>query len=259
MAEKQTNQPLTEQFQDSKEPITLLFSGGVDSTMAACRLAEAYDHVHLISYNNGYGHYRIDRTAHRAGELLRLYPGKFTHSIISIRELFEQLVLDHIWEDYKRYQSGFIWCMGCKLSMHMRTIMYNTKNNIRYAADGSSFDTSEMVEQMPVSVAKVKGFYCEYGITFENPVYKIKRAESIEGLKKRSFRMGFQIGDRFLGVQPKCKPGELYYMPLLLRGTEPDHNEADIAEYIDQKIDWARTYIDTYFGDKTNKNRGETA
>lgn len=252
------NQVTNEPIADGKGAITLLFSGGVDSTVAACRLAEDYEKVHLVSYSNGYGHYRIDRTADRAAELNRLYPGKFIHSILSIRELFEQLVLDSIWDDYERYQSGFIWCMGCKLSMHMRTIIYNTENNISFSADGSSFDTAEMVEQMPVSVAKVKGFYCEYGITFENPVYKIKRTESIEELKKRGFRMGLQIGDRFLGVQPKCKPGELYYMPLLLRGTPPAHNEQDIARYIDQKIDWARTYIDVHFGDIIKKKKGGT-
>jgi predicted subunit of tRNA(5-methylaminomethyl-2-thiouridylate) methyltransferase len=230
------------------EKITLLFSGGVDSTMAACDLAQVFGQVHLVSYSNGYGHYHIDRTAIRAKELDRHFPGKFTHSVISIREIFERLVLDPLFEDYKHYQSGFIWCMGCKLAMHMRTIIYNTEHNIHRAADGSSFDTSEMVEQMPVSVAKIKGFYCEYGVNYENPVYKRKRADSIAAIKEMGFKMGIQIGDRFLGVQPKCKPGELYYMPLLLRGTDPDHQPDIVARYIDAKIDLARTFIDDWFG-----------
>ena len=233
-----------------RSQITLLFSGGVDSTMAACMLAGSHDRVHLVSYANGYGHYRIGRTAKRAKELDRHFPGRFTHSILSVREIFEALVIDSLQDDYREFGSGFVWCMGCKLAMHIRTICYNVEHDILLAADGSSFETSEMVEQMPVSVGKVKRFYCEYGITFENPVYTHRREDSIRGLREMGFRMGLRIGDRFLGVQPKCKPGELYYMPLLLRGTEPDHREETIARFIDRKIDWARDYIDTYVGQR---------
>jgi predicted subunit of tRNA(5-methylaminomethyl-2-thiouridylate) methyltransferase len=241
---------MSDQENTAKKQITLLFSGGVDSTMAACQLAELFEKVHLVSYSNGYGHYLISRTAKRAKELSRHYPGKFQHSIISIRELFESLVIDTLDEDYAKNGSGFIWCMGCKLAMHMHTIIYNTENDIHMAADGSSFDTSEMVEQMPLSVAKIKGFYCEYGITFDNPVYKKKRQDSIKALKTMGFKMGLQIGDRFLGVQPKCKPGELYYMPLLLRGTPPNHQEKMIGTYIDAKIEWARDYLNKNLGEK---------
>jgi len=235
---------------DDKREITLLFSGGVDSTMAACNLASSYESVHLVSYFNGYGHYRVSRTAKRAAELSRHFPGTFTHSIISIQDIFESLVIHSIWDDYREFGSGFIWCMGCKLAMHIRTIIYNIDHDIHLSADGSSFETSEMVEQMPISVAKVKGFYCEYGIRFENPVYQLRREDSIQSLHNMGFRMGLRIGDRFLGIQPKCKPGELYYMPLLLRGTEPDHKEELVARHIDAKIDWARGYIDQYFGNR---------
>ena len=233
--------------QPSHKRISLLFSGGVDSTMAACKLAETFEQVDLISFDNGYGHYRIDRTAKRAEELYGRYPGVFRHSIISVRKLFEEMVINDIFELYRQYGSGFIWCMGCKLSMHIRTILYNVQHGIYLTADGSSFATSEMVEQMPASVARVKGFYCEYGITFENPVYEIRREESIAELQKRGFRMGFKVGDRFLGVQPKCKAGELYYMPLLLRGTEPDHQQDRVIAFIDEKLDWARKHIADHF------------
>lgn len=232
---------------ENPKTITLLFSGGVDSTMAACKLAETYESVNLVTYTNEYGHYRINRTAVRAEELNRHYPGKFKHSIISVRELFEQVVLNDIEKEYRKWGSGFVWCMGCKLAMHIRTILYNVENEIYMTADGSSFATSEMVEQMPISVSKIKGFYCEYGITFENPVYTIRREESIQALRDMKFKMGFRIGDRFLGVQPKCKPGELYYMPLLLRGTEPEHSEGIVGGFIDEKLEWARRYIHDYF------------
>jgi hypothetical protein len=226
---------------------TLLFSGGVDSTMAACKLAETYDAVDLVSYTNGYGHYKILRTAKRARELARHYPNVFTHQVLSVQELFEDLVLNSLDADYARFGSGFVWCMGCKIAMHVRTIIHNVEKGIYMVADGSSFATSEMVEQMPVSVARIKGFYCEYGITFENPVYTMEREASIQGLKDRGFRLGLRVGDRFLGTQPKCKPGELYYMPLLLLGREPAHDEKKIAAFIDEKLVGARRYIARHF------------
>ncbi len=227
--------------------VTLLFSGGVDSTRAACALAETHEQVDLVSYTNGYGHYRIHRTKNRAAELEARYPGVIRHSIIPVQPLFDAILVDAIDEQYKKYGSGFIWCMGCKIAMHVQTILYCVENGIYVAADGSSFSTSEMVEQMPVSVAKIKGFYCEYGITFENPVYTLERSDSIEYLRENGFQMGLKIGDRFLGVQPKCKPGELYYMPLLLLGTEPDHDQERVAAFIDDKLRWARQYIADYF------------
>ncbi len=169
---------------DSDGPITLLFSGGVDSTMAACRLAEEHEQVHLLSFENGYGHYKMNRTTRRAEEVKCRYPGKVTHSIISIQDLFEQMVVNTLEEDYKKYGSGFIWCMGCKLAMHTRAIIYNVEHEIYRIADGSSFATAEMVEQMPLSVAKIRSFYCEYGFAFSNPVYTDKREDSIKALKR---------------------------------------------------------------------------
>ena len=227
--------------------IVLLFSGGIDSTMTACQLAQSYDRVDLLTFKNEYGHYHISRTAKRAKELDRHFPNTFTHRIESVRDLFETLVLDTLQEDYKRFGSGFVWCMGCKLAMHTKTIIHCIEHGILEAADGSSFDTSEMVEQMPTSVAKIRSFYCENDITFENPVYKQKRSDSIRALSEMGFRMGFRIGDRFLGTQPKCKPGELYYMPLLLLGKDPVHPEKSVCDYIDEKINMARQYIDNQF------------
>ncbi len=233
---------------DPTDPIALLFSGGVDSTVAACRLAEKHEHVYLVSYENGYGHYKLDRTARRAEEVEQRYPGKITHSIISIQDLFERMVINTLDEDYKKYGSGFVWCMGCKLAMHTRTIIYMVENDIYRVADGSSFATSEMVEQMPLSVAKIRGFYCDYGFPFRNPVYTDLREDSIKVLKRMGFRQGLRIRDRFLGIQPKCKPGELYYMPMILRGTEPDHDEQVVARFLDDKLAWARGHISRTLG-----------
>lgn len=227
--------------------VTLLFSGGVDSTAAALRLAEAYDCVDLVSYHNAYGHYHLTRTAARFRELNRLLPNRFSHEMISVRELFETLVIDGLETDYERYRSGFIWCLGCKIAMHVRTVAYNREKGITVVADGSSAETSEMVEQMPASVARIRRFYADHGIAFETPVYGERRESSIRALSEKGLRLGLRVGDRFLGTQPKCKPGELYYLPFLLLGSAMRHPEEAVVDFIDRKLAlgdrWLRDYL----------------
>jgi len=224
--------------------ISLMFSGGVDSTFAAVTLARDYDEVHLLSYCNGYGHYKVGRTRRRAGELKARFPGKFSHTILSVQDIFEALVIDTLREDYRRFRSGFIWCLGCKLSMHARSILYNLEHGISCMSDGSSMDTSEMVEQMLISISMIRLLYRDYGIEFVTPVYEVSRDEERLRLSEMGFRMGIPIGNRYLGVQPKCKPGELYYLPYLIFRQPPKHDEGPVAEFIRDKGAQVRPMID---------------
>ena len=108
--------------QPDRREVALLFSGGVDSTTAALRLAETHDRVHLLTWGNGYGHYRLGRTRKRAAELERHHPGRFAHTLGSVRTIFETVLADPL-GDFRRYRSGFIWCLSCKLAMHARSVL----------------------------------------------------------------------------------------------------------------------------------------
>jgi len=227
----------------SNKQVSLMFSGGLDSTTAALNLAKKYAKVHLLTYFNGHGHLYINNSAKRAAELEKIDKNKFTHSIISIEGLFKQMVIDKLLQDYQEYNSGFIWCLGCKMCMHTESIIYNLKNNIEFMADGSSADSDEMVEQMSLSVSLIAMLYEEYKINYFVPVYKQTREEKIMELKKLRFRMGFQIGNRFLGVQPKCIPGELYYMPYLCFNKAMEHEKPLVTKFIKEKKEFADTYI----------------
>ena len=220
-----------------------MFSGGLDSTTAALKLAEEYDKVHLLTYFNGHGHLYINNSAKRALELQKIIKDKFTHSIISIEELFKQMVIDKLLKDYQEYKSGFIWCLGCKMCMHTESIVYNLKHNVGSMADGSSSDSDEMVEQMSLSVALIGLFYEKYKINYFVPVYQQTREEKIKKLKELKFRMGFRIGNRFLGVQPKCIPGELYYLPYLCFNKAMEHEKQLVAKFIKEKNEFADAYI----------------
>jgi tRNA(Ile)-lysidine synthase TilS/MesJ len=224
--------------------VSLMFSGGVDSTTAALQLAERFDRVHLLTFQNGYGHTKIHRSAERVKEIERHAGPRFSHLIESIQPLFDELLMDNLRAEYRRWGSGFVWCLSCKLAMHSRSILYNLEHGIPVMADGSSSSTGEMVEQSLLSLYMFREMYAEHGIRFTTPVYAIPREEEIERLKARGFRMGFRIRDRFLRVQPKCRPGELYYLPFLLFDQPPKHDEDKVAAFLEEKRVVARAWIE---------------
>lgn len=224
--------------------VSLMFSGGVDSTTAALALSRRFETVHLLTYGNGYGHYKLGRTRKRVRELRRFVDARLVHNLSSSKELFELLLVDDVKAEFQRYGSGFVWCLGCKLAMHTASVLYNLEHGIGVMADGSSRSTGEMVEQSLLSLYLFREFYGSFGIEFTTPVYDIPREEEIRRLEQQGFRMGLRVLDRFLGVQPKCRAGELYYLPFLLFDQPPAHDDDQVAEFIERKAEVARRWIE---------------
>lgn len=230
--------------------ICLMFSGGVDSTATAITLADHYDKVHLVTYKNGYGHYYHHRTHRRVQELNEKLGGRFIYSLISTKDYFDQILVNSVLRDYKQYRSGFIWFMGCKMAMHMRSTIYCLENGIRYMTDGSNLDTEEMVEQMLMSLSLIYHFYDSMSVEFGTPVYDVRRAASKELIRELDLNMGIEVMDRHLCIQPTCLAGELYYMPYLLFNKRVKHDEGDVARFIQEKAQICNTIIEEYFKKK---------
>jgi hypothetical protein len=233
-----------------KNSITVMFSGGVDSTALAITLAEQYDHIHLVTYKNGYGHFHHDRTVLRVQELNEKLGHKFSHAVISTKDYFDQVLVNTAFQDYRAFKSGFVWCMGCKMAMHMRSAIYCLENGVRFMTDGSNVDTEEMVEQMLISLTLIHHFYEDLTVEFGTPVYNQRRAASKERIKSLGLNMGVELLDRHMGIQPTCLAGELYYLPYLLFNKRVRHDEAAVADFIATKSVLCRTIIEAYFREK---------
>ena len=220
-----------------------MFSGGIDSTTAALALARQHKQVHLLTYSNGYSHRGMGRTRDRVAELQRKAGDRFIHSLASTKDLFDRFLVNQVKTEFKKYRSGFIWCLGCKMAMHTRSVLYNLEHGIPFMADGSSSSTGEMVEQTLTSLYAFREFYAEFGIRFTTPVYTIPREDEIAKLKRDGFKMGYRVKDRFLGIQPSCRAGEMYYLSFLLFDQPPKHDDKKVLNFLDDKRAMARDVI----------------
>lgn len=223
--------------------IALMFSGGLDSTATALALAETHERVHLVTYQNGYGHLKMGRSRARFEDLSRTVGPKFTYTLISTKPLFDRLLVRSVVKDYKQFGSGFVWCLGCKLAMHARSAWFCLENGVPRMADGSNSETDEMVEQSLLSLSLIDFFYEDHGIVYGAPVYEATRHESRDVLKEAGVRTGLTILGRQLGVQPTCVAGELYYLPYLLLNKPVQHDEKKVAAFFEQKTAAAKELV----------------
>ncbi|MBN1592769.1 MAG: 7-cyano-7-deazaguanine synthase [Candidatus Coatesbacteria bacterium] len=216
----------------------LLFSGGLDSTLAATVLAKEFEKVHLLSISRGYGHTKIERTARRYEELKdRFDEDVFFHKIVHAKDLFRRVILRTLLRDIVKYKGLFVICVGCKLVMHTVGAIYCLENGIRNIADGASGATEWMSDQASVTLEGYRQLHAEFGIGYSNPVVQITdREHERESLKELGITTGRKVAGRDLGTQPVCLYGDalIFLREALFKVSIPVSDKA-IADYIAEK------------------------
>jgi len=235
-----------------KGAASLMYSGGLDSTVTALTLAQQYDRVHLLTYNRGYGHWFVGRSRVRIPELEKhLGRSVFTHYRASVKGLFKKVVLDSFVADFRRYKALFIVCVGCKMAMHARSVIYNLEHGIPNVSDGSSEATAWMPDQMPVTLAEYKRLHEDYGLTYSNPVYHFgTREKARETLRQAGLSMGRRIADRDFGTQPICLFGDVITIFREFMKVGLPLKEERIVDFIREKRPILDDYIKDYFAQK---------
>ncbi|OGL45913.1 MAG: hypothetical protein A2161_02040 [Candidatus Schekmanbacteria bacterium RBG_13_48_7] len=239
-------------MEKKKSATTLMYSGGLDSTVTALTLAEQFERVILVTYHRGYGHWFINRSSIRVAEMEKHLNRKvFTVFRASVKDLFKKVVLDTFIADFKKYKALFIVCVGCKMAMHARTVIYNLENGIPYTSDGASKTTEWMPDQMPVTLERYKRLHNDYGIIYSNPVYEFgTRDQAREKLRQSGLSMGKRIGNRDFGTQPFC-----FYGDIVSQIRETFHvglplKQEYIVEFMEKKRPILDEYIQSYFKKK---------
>ena len=109
-------------------------------------IEKGYD-VHLLHYDTG-ALISNNLIKIRYAELKKIYE----ECIVDLYErnisgLFRRIALVSLEEDIKKYGVSLI-CVGCKLAMHVKCIIYCKNNGIKCVADGSTERQKRYGEQM---------------------------------------------------------------------------------------------------------------
>jgi len=175
-------------FNDCKrEEVSVMFSGGSDSTLAAIKLIGKFKKVHLVTFY--FWPIAGIRGAILTGEKLITKYGrdKVQHKIFLIDDMFKDVYHKSLWKDFLKFKL-FVEniCAYCKLTMLYRLLIFNIENEIKYVASGSSYEGAPFfAEQMPRGAEVVNELFSKYGKIFFAPVFHVRRTDH------ELYRLGF--------------------------------------------------------------------
>ncbi|OUR93730.1 hypothetical protein A9Q84_19910 [Halobacteriovorax marinus] len=174
----------------SGESVAILFSGGTDSTLTAALLEKSFEKIHLVTYNR-FGFHATDNTAVQAKMLKDKFGAeRFVHDILNVDKLFKHISYERYVKNIKEF--GFFnlsTCGLCKLSMHVRTIIYCKDNDIKYVADGANQAMSMFPAQMEGVIDELKKMYEHFGIVYFNPVFEMDGHEDKGFIEKANLQL----------------------------------------------------------------------
>ena len=237
----------------NKKELSVLFSGGSDSTLAAALLADRYNKIHLLTFKFS-AVVEPEKTEVSRMRLQKRFSNvEFVHRIIDTDNLFKELYLGSYWSDFRRYGlfSGNV-CTTCKLAMFTSALKYNVENDIHYIASGVAERSGIIyIDQSAYGVKKLNSLFEKYGSEYLTPTFKIRRTDW------KLFEMGVtphkdvKLTDRAYADQPGCYFGFMfsiyahgYFLPF--RGKK---KYDDISRrYFDEKLRLCDQYMQKISG-----------
>lgn len=233
----------------------IMFTGGQDSTAAACALLEEGRNVHLLSFNNGLC-IRLYKPSERIKELKKFFGNnKITHNLIDSQEAMKFLKSQST-KLVKKHKSPLIFDLICRFAMEMNTILYCKKNNVPSVADGNNVAQNQIFMQQKEYLDVSDAFYAQFGIESLHPVFfsSTSRQTNLKILAKYNFNEGYKCFEK-LNVssqmlnQPFCfwaPVSFLFTSPLRKLGFEKilglkTEDAIEIRKYLQNH---AKTYIE---------------
>ncbi|MCX5795278.1 MAG: hypothetical protein NTY77_07290 [Elusimicrobia bacterium] len=177
--------------------VCMMFSGGVDTTLAAAHLLEedASVRLHLLTFCNGYC-VKVGASKTHVVELQEKYGAdRLAHRIIYVSEIFERLRRP-LPELIRKYGSTLVIDLCCRLSFETAAVIYCLNNGIREVCDGTNIDQGVLFLERPDYLRVIREFFASQGIEYFSPVYA--RSGGRLGRRQEMLKRGFSIGPRFL-------------------------------------------------------------
>ena len=241
-------------MRDNKEEVSLLFSGGWDSTLAAYKLCETFSKVHLLTCYHSKSDF-TEKSKVNVNKLRnKIGSDKIIHKIIDIDQLKEKLYHGMWRQDRKNYGLFLIdcECSACRIAMFAMAIAYNIENNIAYLASGETETAPfQLIPGISDKLDELKKNLCDvFGIAYLRPVYYEKnphmRLFELGVLDKEVKHIKFPYEYLFHKTQPTCYIGpfsdifnKFYYLPY--RGKET--YEENKLNYFTEKMKVAKEWI----------------
>ncbi len=206
--------------------VVVLFSGGRDSSLTACMLANDDHVVHLLTCATG-ATIGAELADYRYEELRRRFASRIAgRELIPIHGLFRRVALADIEADFQRFRKNLI-LLGAQLAMHTAAIVHCRAKNISCVASGFTTYEAHFPEQMPVAIQMIKQFMADFGIRYITPVYDYSSEDQVK----------YALLD--FGITTKSLEGFS-----LFSDTFSDPSPELVQQYIEAKLPTCKQYID---------------
>lgn len=173
--------------QHSVKPQLVMFTGGRDSTLAACYLMLQGIPVHLWSGNSGCSLHR-GILAHRVEELTQRFGDLVVgHTVADISGAFRSIAIENLEGDILSYRKNLV-LLGEKLAIHAHLVDFCRRNDINTINDGIAWYQMEFPEQRQVAKAWLVEWMAKYDINYQSPIYEF--AKSADDVKYRLLQLG---------------------------------------------------------------------
>ncbi len=239
--------------------VILEFSGGIDSLYAAHYLAQKYDKVHLLTFNKGYLHFALKANKINV-DLLRNLHGedKIAYQLIDIKPFFKQMAVRSYKETKNEYGNEIAWCIPCRASMALGSIVYALENDIREFTDGANWEQAPDGEKLLVTADNypefleiIKKFAEKYGVYYLPILYDLNsRRERRDILIELGAKIDFNSLDRkkkslfdifnrnfYRRVQPICLSGYLVHWKRNFFNVKEDTTAEKVTSSIKPKME----------------------
>jgi hypothetical protein len=239
-----------------KNEVAVMFSGGIDSLLAAVLLLQTYDKVHLITFDKGYLEFGVKNNIPNVERLKAAFGAdRIHHEIVDLKTVVKRIAYKKLRKDRKKYNLETRWCVGCRLGMNTGGLLYALEHNLVGYADGSNREQipspenlTGTAENYPRIVNRNKNFAADYAVQFLTPTYEYgSREERRQKLSELGFEIDFLSLDttkKLSGLmtkkatkrsQPMCFSGWIIHWKRNLLGKPVEQNEEMTVDYVANK------------------------
>ena len=167
----------------ASKKISLLYSGGCDSTLSASILAKDFEEIHLVTFKH-YATWNVGRSRINVQKLrVENKQVRFIHVFLNISGLFYNIQKGFFNDRAMLPYFPLYICGACKLAMHTDLICYNLAHDITFASSGASHEMSMFPAQTEGGLSHLEKYYAEYGMQLMSPVYRKKNVD-VEAIEK---------------------------------------------------------------------------